>query len=56
LGHPVHEIEVTEERERREWKAPPRQGSTWKAPASSPANDNSADNSARLLPPPAKRK
>jgi hypothetical protein len=31
-GHPIHEIDVTEERERREWKAPPRRGSAWQAP------------------------
>jgi hypothetical protein len=47
MGDPVHEIEVTEERARREWKAPPRSASTWQAPA----RDTSP---ARLLLPPAK--
>jgi hypothetical protein len=50
MGDPVHEIEVTEEQARREWKTPPRPGSTWKAPAAT------NDNPARLLLPPARRK
>jgi hypothetical protein len=46
-GNPVHEIEVTEERERRQWQAPPRRGSAWQAP---PRETNTS----RLLLPPAK--
>jgi hypothetical protein len=46
-GHPMHEIDVMEEREWREWKAPARRGYAWQAPQreTSPA---------RLLLPPAK--
>jgi hypothetical protein len=32
VGHPIHEIDVSEERARREWQAPPRRGAAWQAP------------------------
>ncbi len=55
MGNPVREIEVTEERGRREWQAPPPHGSAWQAPPphgsawQAPAKGTGL--SRRLLPP-----
>jgi hypothetical protein len=49
VGHSVHELKVTEERERREWQTPSPRGSTSQAPAKQL-------DSARLLLSPSRRK